>query len=394
MAYGPGDIISSLYSWKFWVLVVVIILLISWLWVNIKKYVRPSGDADVSDDEEPVKRPVRRTRRTDYVEDEEDPPIPPIPPREMSRNRVPRTFEESEFDTDDDEEMEERYSVIHLKPGGTGIVVDNPVQYPPPVVPPAVVPVPRARNLREKKRHNELPIPLSHPDYNVELGDTIVPPYVQNHGVGIGIPMNSNLVRAKTNSIIIDTDNGIQYPTPEELANHHLYHTTKVDLTPPIPADMPDFAAIKHERWKREAECRRILESIYGVAFPKCHPDWLINDLTGNVMELDGYSESLGIAFEHMGEQHYRSDHYFNKSERAFLEMVYRDNLKVDLCDQHNPRVYLITIPYNIPFNRLEDYIRHSLEPAVQERYKRELQLKREQQQQQQQQLSHQQRRH
>ncbi len=117
-----------------------------------------------------------------------------------------------------------------------------------------------------------------------------------------------------------------------------------------------------------EEECRRILQRIYNSPFPRRRPSWLINNLTGRRMELDGYSEKHRIAFEYNGEQHYRSDHPFNRSHQAFLDQVYRDNLKVELCDARG--VYLITVPYNVPFRMLESYIRHYLPEEVMARRK------------------------
>lgn len=112
-----------------------------------------------------------------------------------------------------------------------------------------------------------------------------------------------------------------------------------------------------------EEECRRIFEKIYNAPFPRRRPSWLVNNLTGRRMELDGYCEMHNIAFEYNGEQHYKSDHPFNRSHQAFLDQVHRDNLKVELCDIRG--VYLLTIPYNVPYNKLEKYIRYYLPEAV-----------------------------
>ncbi len=154
----------------------------------------------------------------------------------------------------------------------------------------------------------------------------------------------------------------------------------QVDLTPPLPEWLYDgtvpitnstsgcagIATTASPGSKPEEECRRILESIYGLPFPRVRPAWLLNNRTGRRMELDGYCQSKGIAFEFNGEHHYRPNHPFNRTEQAFLDQVYRDNLKVDICD-HNG-VYLITIPYNIPFKKLETYIKYYLPEAVQAR--------------------------
>lgn len=97
----------------------------------------------------------------------------------------------------------------------------------------------------------------------------------------------------------------------------------------------------KDDASKGEFVCRQTLEYIYGKPFPKAYPDWLINPKTGRKLELDGYNEELGIAFEYHGAQHYQADHYFNRNGN-YADQVNRDITKVDLCDDNG--VYLITI--------------------------------------------------
>ena len=53
-----------------------------------------------------------------------------------------------------------------------------------------------------------------------------------------------------------------------------------------------------------ERVCREFFEQLFRCLFPKSRPKWLLNH-KGNQMELDGYSELLGLAFEHHGRQHY-----------------------------------------------------------------------------------------
>lgn len=145
-----------------------------------------------------------------------------------------------------------------------------------------------------------------------------------------------------------------------------------IDFSPPIP-NYANHTGRQPERWKREGECRRVLETIYSVPFPKSYPDWLINDLTGRHLELDGYNSELQIAFEHMGKQHYDPDDRYNNNDEEYKMLIYRDNLKANLCQQNE--VYLIVIPYNIPFGDIENYIRYNLPEAVASRQARQEQL-------------------
>jgi hypothetical protein len=57
--------------------------------------------------------------------------------------------------------------------------------------------------------------------------------------------------------------------------------------------------------------------------------------------ELDGYCESLGLAFEHQGHQHYKKAYY--QSKKKFAELKRRDKRKRELCRRHG--VALIAIP-------------------------------------------------
>lgn len=58
-------------------------------------------------------------------------------------------------------------------------------------------------------------------------------------------------------------------------------------------------------RNKNEEECRLIFESLFDDKFPKRKPKWL--KLLSGVrnLELDGFNEKLGIAFEYDGGQHF-----------------------------------------------------------------------------------------
>ena len=65
---------------------------------------------------------------------------------------------------------------------------------------------------------------------------------------------------------------------------------------------------------------RFILESMTLKKFPKRKPDWLIDDVTGNRLELDGYSEEIGLAFEYDGRQHQKHIKYFHPEKEDFID--------------------------------------------------------------------------
>ncbi len=91
-----------------------------------------------------------------------------------------------------------------------------------------------------------------------------------------------------------------------------------------------------------EEFCRSFLEKILGVELKTSRPKWLVNDLTGNLLELDGYSEDLGVAFEHQGMQHYEPHPIFHDTT-SLEEIQRRDGLKLRRCSSRG--TLLIQVP-------------------------------------------------
>jgi len=102
---------------------------------------------------------------------------------------------------------------------------------------------------------------------------------------------------------------------------------------------------------KRENQCRKVFEASLGVPFPKARPTWLRNS-KGRQMELDGYSEKLGIAFEYQGFQHYQPGFYQNDEQFAWQQQ--RDKEKRALCAAQG--VWLIEVPWVT--KDLEEFVR------------------------------------
>ena len=84
---------------------------------------------------------------------------------------------------------------------------------------------------------------------------------------------------------------------------------------------------------------RRFLEIQFDSQFPKSYPKWLS---TGDSqLELDGYAEAIGIAFEHQGEHHFKKSQKF---QGLSLKTTKRyDSIKVKLCKDNG--VKLIVVP-------------------------------------------------
>lgn len=125
----------------------------------------------------------------------------------------------------------------------------------------------------------------------------------------------------------------------------------------------------EHFRWnytktssRREEQCRQILESIFQKPFPSIRPSWLVNPVTGNRLELDGYNAELAISFEYQGEQHYKFNaHYHNNNYIKFLEQQRRDQFKSKKCQELG--IHLISIPYYI--DDLNSFIRTDIQAFI-----------------------------
>lgn len=116
-----------------------------------------------------------------------------------------------------------------------------------------------------------------------------------------------------------------------------------------------------------ERICRVVLEEMFQENFPKKRPKWLKNE-RNNQMELDGFSEKLGIAFEHQGRHHYEVSHFTQSKEKLKIRKK-DDLLKKKLCKQRN--IILIPIPelnYDLSYKDLpkfiKDYVsKHGIKP-------------------------------
>jgi hypothetical protein len=116
---------------------------------------------------------------------------------------------------------------------------------------------------------------------------------------------------------------------------------------------------------KGESECRRVLEKIFNVPFPKTRPRFLNNPVTGGNfnLELDCYNDDLKIAVEYDGRQHRLYTPYFHKNKEAFYNQKYRDELKRRMCKDNG--VYLIQVPDTVKLENIENFIKDKLRPYL-----------------------------
>lgn len=140
-------------------------------------------------------------------------------------------------------------------------------------------------------------------------------------------------------------------------------HFLNYEKAPTVKADENHYA---------EECCRKIFEELYpGYKFPMSYPRWLINPYTGHKLELDGYNEELGLAFEYNGEQHYVYPNKYHKTKEDFEHQKRRDLVKFELCNLYG--VYLIVIPYTVPINGLKSFIEYYLPHNCVSRYRHKI---------------------
>jgi hypothetical protein len=109
---------------------------------------------------------------------------------------------------------------------------------------------------------------------------------------------------------------------------------------------------------KGEKQCRYIMQSIFNKPFTNQRPNFL-RSVTGNNLELDCYNEELKLAVEYNGAQHEKYIPYFHKNKEAFLNQLYRDDIKRRICKDNG--IYLIEVPHTVKIHDIEKYILKAL---------------------------------
>jgi hypothetical protein len=95
--------------------------------------------------------------------------------------------------------------------------------------------------------------------------------------------------------------------------------------------------------WKSEEQTRQIFQDLLKKDFKKSRPKWLRKTPKSKSLELDGYCESLQLAFEYQGEYHYKEIKIHHRN-RTLEEVQENDKLKASICKRKG--VDLIAVPY------------------------------------------------
>lgn len=128
--------------------------------------------------------------------------------------------------------------------------------------------------------------------------------------------------------------------------------------------DMPKGFGTKRgppKESKGELECKRVLEKIFNKPFDKIRPDFLRNEVTGGMhnLEIDCYNNDLKLGVEYNGVQHYKYSEFFHKNKEAFLNQKYRDDMKRRICKESG--LTLIEVPYTVKNEDIENFLRKEL---------------------------------
>ncbi len=108
---------------------------------------------------------------------------------------------------------------------------------------------------------------------------------------------------------------------------------------------------------RSERIVRAYFEAMFGTPFPQSRPAWLINPATKYGLHLDGYSESLQVAFEHDGPQHFGTA-FLSMTLDQIQRLQQRDALKNKICQAQGVR--LIRVPalkQMLPLDQLRSHI-------------------------------------
>lgn len=131
------------------------------------------------------------------------------------------------------------------------------------------------------------------------------------------------------------------------------------------------FASVVHtDTWcpqcsvyyRKEHIMRYLLEYLLDSKFPKSKPKWNINPETKRLLEFDGYSKDLGIAFEFQGLHHYQAG-VFYKDEKDLAYIQYKDSVKKQNCINNNVKLVIIDDNFKLSQQQeLLSYVLHTLD--------------------------------
>ena len=115
----------------------------------------------------------------------------------------------------------------------------------------------------------------------------------------------------------------------------------------------------KRNESKGETITRNVLQKLFRRPFISIRPNFLINDVTGQNLEIDCYNDELKLGVEYNGSQHEKYNKFFHKNYEHFRNQQYRDSIKALKCKAEG--ITLVSIPSYIPHHKIENYLRNKL---------------------------------
>lgn len=91
---------------------------------------------------------------------------------------------------------------------------------------------------------------------------------------------------------------------------------------------------------KSEELARTTFRQLFGAPFRKARPKWLRNS-RGRQMELDGFEESLSLAFEYQGRQHFENVGIYS-SDAQLKQRIVDDKDKARLCRENGVTLIIL----------------------------------------------------
>lgn len=114
---------------------------------------------------------------------------------------------------------------------------------------------------------------------------------------------------------------------------------------------------LEMDRSRPEIIIRQTLEEIFpGVTFPSVRPNFLRYPETGQNLEFDVYNETLRLAVEYNGIQHYEFTKAFHKSKDDLIAQQKRDAFKAARANELG--IDLLVIPYTVKNEDIPDMVR------------------------------------
>lgn len=113
----------------------------------------------------------------------------------------------------------------------------------------------------------------------------------------------------------------------------------------------------------KENKIRHLLEYLFDTEFPNTKPKWNINPKTKKLLQLDGYSDVLNLAFEFQGLQHYQAIKYFKMDASTLEYLQFKDKIKKENCINNNVTLLIIDDNNSCHNNqKLFDYVMNVLQ--------------------------------